>query len=420
MKNLLGIAMVLAAAASGCSDGSGTNPPNAGSGGSTSGSGGSDGSGGTSSGGSTASGGSTGDTGGSQGTGGSDVQPDSGTGGQVGGNDAGPVTGDGGLVPSPLLPLLDQFTAPDVPKKGPSEADPIVLTGTTTPDSFPGEGLAQHPMLYAGEGNNTIYLVNGGKVIWTYSTGKGGEIDDVWMLSNAHVLYARMSYLEEITPKKEVVWHYTCPANTEAHSLQPIGLDKVLFVQNGQPAKIIVMNKMTMAKEVEHELPDTLGVATHPQFRRIRMTATGNYLAPYLNLHKVVEYDKDFNVVWNYPVADMGSPWSAIRLHNGNTLIQDEHNKASREVNSKGEIVWELKLTDIPAEVRPGSAPQTSDRFVNGNTVVFSRNGVQIVEVDANKQVVWALNDRANLGPATTAQFLDQPGIPENPGELQH
>jgi uncharacterized protein YqcC (DUF446 family) len=306
-----------------------------------------------------------------------------------------------------------------VPKKGPKEGDPIPLTGSVTPADFPGEGLAQHSMLYAGEGHNVIYLVHKGKVIWTYSTGDGGEIDDVWMLSNGNVLYSRADYLEEITRTKEVVWHYDPPADTETHSLQPIGLDKVLFVQNGQPAKIIVMNKMTKAVEVEHALPETLGVSTHPQFRRIRMTAKGTYLAPFLNLRKVVEYDKDFKEIWNYPVANMGTPWAAVRLHNGNTLIQDEHNKAAREVNSKSEIVWELKLTDIPANVRPSSAPQTSDRLANGNTVVYGDN-VQAVEVNPAKMVVWALQDTANLGPATTAQFLDEPGIPERPGDLQH
>jgi len=90
--------------------------------------------------------------------------------------------------------------------------------------------------------------------------------------TNGHVLYARMTYLEELTPKKEVVWHYDPPAGTETHSLQPIGLDKVLFVQNGTPAKIIVMNKATKAVEVEHALTDA-GATVHPQFRRIRMTA---------------------------------------------------------------------------------------------------------------------------------------------------
>jgi len=38
------------------------------------------------------------------------------------------------------------------------------------------------------------------------------------------------------------------------------------------------------------------------------------------------------------------------------------------------------------------------------------------VEVTPEKKVVWVLQDWKNLGPATTAQFLDQPGVPEAPG----
>ena len=34
--------------------------------------------------------------------------------------------------------------------------------------------------------------------------------------------------------------------------------------------------------------------------------------------------------------------------------------------------------------------------------------------------VVWALEDYKNLGDATSAHFLDQPGLPEVPGASQH
>ena len=37
-------------------------------------------------------------------------------------------------------------------------------------EALPGNGLAQHPFLYYGEGNNTLpYVVNHGKVVWTYA-----------------------------------------------------------------------------------------------------------------------------------------------------------------------------------------------------------------------------------------------------------
>ena len=44
---------------------------------------------------------------------------------------------------------------------------------------------------------------------------------------------------------------------------------------------------------------------------------------------------------------------------------------------------------------------------------------IQAVEVTPDKKLVWVLQDWKSLGPATTAQFLDQPGVPERPGDLE-
>lgn len=330
---------------------------------------------------------------------------------------------------TPLMTILDRFTAADVPALGPAEEAVPPLrrsTNVTSSASLPGKGLAQHPMLYIGEGYNKMFLINNGKVIWTYSTGRGNEYDDVWMLSNGNILFTRMQYVAEITPKKEVVWRYDAPTNTEIHCCQPIGLDKVLFIENGLPPKLKVVNIKTGATEVEHDLPArslTDQRTVHPQFRRVRYTAQGTYLVPMLGLGTngmVVEYDKNFKEVWSYRIR---SPWAAIRLKNGNTLITDEGDKLTREVNPKGETVWELRPDDLPAEYRFPNT-QTCTRLANGNTIICSRggngSGPQLVEVTPDKKVVWVLKDWENLGPATAVQILDDPGIPENPGESEH
>ena len=337
---------------------------------------------------------------------------------------AGPPAG------SPLLKVLDRFIAPDVPATGPGEgaALPRNWPEPASIPERPGRGIAQHPMLYAGEGYNTIFVVNHGKVVWTYSAGRGGEIDDAWMLTNGHILFTRQLQVEEVTPQKEVVWHYDAPAGTEIHTCQPIGLDKVLLVRNGLPPKLMVIDKKTGKVEVEHALPAeslTDPKTVHPQFRRIRMTAKGTYLAPFLTMNKVIEYDKNFKPIWTYEIQ---SPWAAVRLHNGNTLIVDEHDRLVREVNPKGETVWEFKQADLPPDVVFHNI-QTAQRLANGNTVIFSSTGgtkpedrpniIQAVEVTKEKKLVWVLQDWKNLGPATTGQFLDQPGVPERPGDLQ-
>ena len=324
----------------------------------------------------------------------------------------------------PLLALLDRFTAPSVPALGPAETEaPARTWDQPIPPGLPGNGIAQHPMLYIGEGYNKILLVDGGKIVWTYSTGKGWEYDDVWMLSNGNVLFTRMQYVAEVTPGKQVVWRYDAPAGTEIHTCQPIGLDKVLFVLNGLPPRLMVVNIKTGKVEVQHDLPApslTDPKTVHGQFRRARYTAQGTYLVPFLTMDQVVEYDKNFKEIWRYEIK---SPWAALRLKNGNTLITDEHDILTREVNPKGETVWELKPDDLPEAYRYINA-QSVTRLANGNTIVCSRGGngkgPQLVEVTPEKKVVWVLWDWANFGPATAVQILDDPGIPEKPGQSEH
>ena len=332
---------------------------------------------------------------------------------------------------TPCMSQFNRFTAPDVPVMGPAETESPIgkWTNAPVPDNLPGNGLAQHPMLYVGENYTKMFLVNDGKVIWTYQTGKGYEYDDVWMLSNGNILFTRMQYVAEITPDKKVVWRYDCsvPAgtyHTEVHTCQPIGLDRVMFVLNGVPPRLMVVNIKTGAVEVNHEIPMTQTPNPkyiHGQFRRARVTPQGTYLVSYLSESNVVEFDKNFNKIWSYPIC---SPWAAIRLKNGNTLITDEHDNLTREVNPNGETVWEFNTGDLPEPYRLVSAPQSCTRLANGNTIFCSRGGAgkgpQLVEVTPDKKVVWVLQDWKDLGDATAVQILDDPGIPEIPGESEH
>ena len=331
----------------------------------------------------------------------------------------------------PCMNVLHLFTAGNVPAMAPEEEFAAVVNSTdVSPANLPGSGLGQHPMLYIGENSNLMSLVKDGKVIWTYSTGKEPEYDDVWMLSNGNILFTHMQYLTLITPDKKVLWRYDCnnvkgAGHTEVHTCQPIGLDKVMFVLNGLRPKLFVINIKTGKVEVEHELPylqPANPADIHAQFRRARFTAQGTYLVSFLNMSRVVEYNKNFKEIWNYKST---APWAALRLKNGNTLITDEKEYTTREINTQGETVWEFNCkTDLPTEYQFASAPQTCTRLVNGNTIFTSRGlrgkGPQLIEVTRDKKVVWVLQDWKNIGGATAVQILDDPGVPEIQGQSEH
>src|SRR4051812_8534388 len=74
-----------------------------------------------------------------------------------------PGTMKGSSTSNPVLGALSQFTAADVPAVGPEEIpiDPPNWSVSTNEAaaSLPGKGLAQHPMLYIGEGCNKMFLV---------------------------------------------------------------------------------------------------------------------------------------------------------------------------------------------------------------------------------------------------------------------
>jgi hypothetical protein len=194
-------------------------------------------------------------------------------------------------------------------------------------------------------------------------------------------------------------------------------------MQNGDPAKLLVIRKATNTVEKEIVLPTRDPKSVHGQFRRIRTTAAGTFLVAHMDLGKVVEYSADGKEIWSVAAP---SAWAAIRLKNGHTLISGNEKGYVREVNSKGEIVWEIDKDDLAGI--PLFTVQEVSRLANGNTLINNwsgglapeliETGVQVIEVTPEKKVVWALKDWKTLGPASATQLLDEPGVPEK-GELQ-
>jgi hypothetical protein len=314
------------------------------------------------------------------------------------------------------------------PASGPAtpavQATPTPEAKPAEPVTLPGNGLAQHPFLYCGEWDTrrpqqTMFIIRDGKVVWTYSISNKEELDDCTLMTNGNIVFTRRTGASEITRDKKIVWNYDAPEGTEVHAAQPIGKNKVLIMQNGNPAKLMLINKKRGKVEKEIVLPTRDPNHVHGQFRHIRMTKSGTFLVAHLDLGKVVEYNKDGKELWSVPAP---SAWAAVRLKNGNTLISGNQNGWVREVNSRGETVWEINKDDLPGIHL--YTVQEVERLANGNTLINNWIGgvkrpdwptvVQLIEVTPDKKVVWALKDWETLGPASSTQLLDQPGVPEN------
>jgi PQQ-like domain len=289
------------------------------------------------------------------------------------------------------------------------------------PAVLPGKGLAQHDFLYAGEGRQErMFIVRDGQVAWSYTHPARGEISEAVLEPNGHILFAHQFGITEITQDKQVVWNFDAPPGTEIHTAKPIGTNSVMFVENASPAKLIVINKTTGAIEHQFELPSRDTNSVHRQFRRAQVTATGTVLVAHLDLGKIAEYDWDGKALWS---QDLTNCFSAVELANGNILAATSANQIVREINRKGEAVWEWTAADAPEY--KFSNTQVATRLPNGNTLInnwFSQpvnnitpgdRPVQAIEVTPDKKIVWALRSwtpPADLGPSTTIQILDKPG----------
>jgi outer membrane protein assembly factor BamB len=295
---------------------------------------------------------------------------------------------------------------------------------TPAPAVLPGKGLAQHDFLYAGEARTRdMYLVRHGSVVWSYheSTNRG-EISDAVRLSNGNILFAHQFGVTLMTPAKTVLWNYDAPPECEIHTAQPIGTNRVIFIQNGPKPKVFVANLLT--GKMDDEFPLTVGNPghTHGQFRHARLTEAGTYLVAHMDMGKVVEYDTTGKSIWS---ADAPGVWSAARLANGNTLTCGKY---VRELNPQGTVVWELTPATDALDYKSFNSMQIATRLPNGNTLVnnwvnewdgkIDRQSapVQALEITPDKKIIWALSAWKNpdLGPATTIQLLDEPGTPEN------
>ncbi len=288
---------------------------------------------------------------------------------------------------------------------------------------LPGRGLAEHDFLYAGESKQRrAFIVRHAKVVWTYDDPTGrGEVSDAVLLSNGNLLLAHQYAMELISPDHQVLWKLDAPAGTEIHTAMPIGTDHVLYVQNGDPALVKVVNIKTGETKKEFPVPVGNPKGTHGHFRHGRITAHGTLVLAHMDLKRVSEYDANGKELRSWPA---NGPWGVTPLDNGNVLIVDR--TSIREMTPAGETVSTI-IPSVDSPVYPLTSLQLAWRLPNGNTLVnnwfnewsgkLDRTNapVQAVEFTPDKKVVWVLRswDQPDLGPATTIQILDGKTAPE-------
>jgi hypothetical protein len=288
--------------------------------------------------------------------------------------------------------------------------------------------LSRHDFLTAAEWqcnngdcehNQKMYLVRGGKVVWTYTEPLACEFDDVWMLSDGSITMSLRYGGRKIRSIQDTStsWYVFENVQTqgETHVVQPISLNKVFMVVNqGNHVSGFIINTQTGDTLRTWAIPSG-NTNFHSNLRHCRITKEGTMVCTHFDLNKVSEYDTStMKELWTCPVRG----WAGVKLRNGNMLISGDGGGWVREINRTTKNVdWEIYVKDLP-NVTFGSYIQGIQRCANGNTIINNCNGSpSILEVSPDKKVVWSVST-AVIPNSSGCQILDEEGIPEKPGDL--
>ena len=292
----------------------------------------------------------------------------------------------------------------------------LAICGTEAQNTVD-NSLTRHDFFYAGQSKQRrMFIVKDGQVSWAYQDGlKRGEISDAVLMSDGHILVAHQYGVAEVTQDQQTVWSYPAPEGTEIHTIQPIGKTHVVFVQNGRPAKAVVMEIPSCHIVREFELPTNEKGSVHGQFRNARLTQRGTLLVANMALGCIHEYNSNGQEVDRW---DGFLPWSVQELPKGNLLVTGRKGHI-QEINRQGQTLWEMNTTEYGV-----TQPQKTVRLKDGGHLFnnwynewnkepmdTANAPVQAIEVDKDGKVVWQLCTWRNpdLGLSTTIQLLSDP-----------
>ncbi len=236
------------------------------------------------------------------------------------------------------------------------------------------------------------------QIIW--DSGRGGARDGE-VLADGSILICWADEIREFNPAREVVWNYKLDArNKELGTVHRLESGLTLVTELGPLPRLMEIARDGKVRVEVPLKPETDNA--HMQTRMARKLPNGNYLVPHLLAFAVKEYTPAGEVVKTFTtrrVPELGPegtenwPFTAIRLPDGNTLINLTHGNKTIEVDAEGTIVWKASNDDVAGQ--PFADPCGAQRLPNGNTVIASYgqqdpNKIKMFELTRDKKIVWS------------------------------
>ena len=291
----------------------------------------------------------------------------------------------------------------------------------TSPPRLLAEEKITHSFLATG--GETRIVDGDGKTVWKYP----GATRDGFVLPGGNLLLAVSKNKDypggavvEITRDNKVVFEFK-GTQSEVNTAQLLANGNFMLTEAGAKPRLLEVDRSgKIVVEVALQCQNT---NHHMESRMARKLANGNYLVPQL-LDKVVrEYTPKGDIVWEAktPAEPKDSwPFTAIRLPDGNTLINCTHGNMVIEVDKDAKIVWQLTNADLPSPLLKD--PCGAQRLPNGNTVITSYGAgdqtVKLLEVTRDKKIVWTF-EQEKKGGIHELQILDTNGKPIEGGPMR-
>jgi len=228
-----------------------------------------------------------------------------------------------------------------------------------------------------------------GTVLWQFPTdgperGHAGH-HEVQMLDTGNVLYHDdWQSVKEIRLDGTEVWRYT---GKDIHAFSRLPDGRTMIAESGNSRIIFV----DAEGEIVQQIP--LGPNGRGKTRQAEMLDSGNVLVCAENPGTVTEYDTEGKIVWEYEIGTR--VYGAIRLRNGNTLINSGSGNSIVEVTPDRQIVWQAKskLPETDIELHwTASLKELDNGHVLINNCHAGPNHPQLIELDSQRNVVWRFN----------------------------
>ncbi len=263
----------------------------------------------------------------------------------------------------------------------------LLATGIAAADEV------RHSFFVAGP-TFTGIIDEAGQPVW--DSGRKAARDG-FVLPNGNRLICWANVVQEITPAHEVVFEYRKSAdNRELGTAQRLPGGNTLIAELGKKPQLLEITPEGKVAVTVPLKPETNNA--HMQTRMARKLPNGNYLVPHLLAFRVRQYTPAGDIVEEIrtDLASLGGreaenwPFTAIRLKNGNTVVNLTHGNKCVEFNAAGQVVWQVSNADFDGS--PIDDACGAQRLPNGNTVIASYHapkGIKLFEVSPEKKIVW-------------------------------